>query len=477
MDSGDLLGVAILTKSEDDVRRMIGKPGFRRLSLNQVLRSGGHTPLALATSAGRLGMVKLLIEAGADPLAYCDGDNCIHVAARYGHPKIVLELIRRGISVEVSTLDQRRPLFIAAQQSSVETVQVLIEAGADIEFRHEGFFTALFMAAQSGRTGVAIELIKSGAYMGPQGRHSWTPLMQSAHRGYLEIAEALLEHQCPPDSRNEQGCTALHLAASANQTGLMKLLLDYGANRDLETVEGATPLQWAVQESHMEAAVLLTTYRPSAVRRPPDSLHLCVLRNDLGGARDLLDKGAPPDHADRDGVTPLQSAVLIASPRMVEVMLRGGADESAALPAARAGGKAGVTPLALSSARLSGRRQECADARVARARVRVRDALLRVGAVRAECWRWPKLLEVLPAASGEGMATRSALSSAGKAVKGKKGVGSGDGLGASLGRGRIPGVGLVRLGNRDRSKRAALMTTTALNRYVSRSVCKQDLEG
>lgn len=62
---------------------------------------------------------------------------------QYGHPKIVSELIRRGISVEVSTLDQRRPLFIAAQQSSVETVQVLIEAGADIEFRHEGFFTAL----------------------------------------------------------------------------------------------------------------------------------------------------------------------------------------------------------------------------------------------------------------------------------------------------------------------------------------------
>lgn len=82
MDSGDLLGVAILTKSEDDVQRMIGKPGFRRHSLNQVLGSGGHTPLALATSAGRLGMVKLLIDAGADPLAYCDGDNCIHVAAR-----------------------------------------------------------------------------------------------------------------------------------------------------------------------------------------------------------------------------------------------------------------------------------------------------------------------------------------------------------------------------------------------------------
>ncbi|CAM9882711.1 unnamed protein product [Ectocarpus fasciculatus] len=475
MNSGDLLGVAILSKSEDDVRRMIGKPGFRRHSLNQAL-SGGHTPLALAASAGRLGMVKLLIDAGADPLAYCDGDNCIHVAARYGHPTIVSELIRRGTSVEVSTLDQRRPLFIAAQQSSVETVRVLIEAGADIEWRHEGFFTALFMAAQSGRTGVAIELIKSGAYTGPQGRHRWTPLMQSAHRGYLDIAKALLAHQCPPDSRNEQGCTALHLAAAANQGGIMKLLLDYGADRDLESFEGATPLQWAVQESHMEAAVLLTTYTPSAVQRPRNSLHLCVLRKDFGGARDLLNRGAPPDDADRDGVTPLQSAVLIASPRMVEVLLRGGADESAALPAARAGGKAGVTPLALSSARLSGRRQECADARVARARVLVRDALLRVGAVRVGCWWWPEV-GMMPAAKGGGSASGSGSSSARRTVQGKNGVGSGDGLETSFGKGRAQGVRLVRLGNRDRSKRVALMTTTVLSRYVSRSLCKPDLEG
>lgn len=323
---------------------------------------------------------------------------------------------------------------------------------------------ARFMAAQSGRTGVAIELIKSGAYTGPQGRHSWTPLMQSAHRGYLEIAKALLAHQCPPDSRNEQGCTALHLAAAANQTGVMKLLLDHGADRELESLEGATPLQWAIQESNMESAVLLSTYNPSTVQRPLNSLHLCVLRNDFGGARDLLKRGAPPDHADREGVTPLQRAVLISLPRMVEVMLRGGADESAALPAARAGGKAGVTPLGLSSARLSGRRQECADPRVARARVRVRDALLRVVAVRAGCWRWPELLEVQPSAKGEGVVTGSRLPSPGRTVQGKMGVGSGDGLGTSFGKGRIPRVRLVRLGNRDRSKRVTLITTAVLNR-------------
>lgn len=62
---------------------------------------------------------------------------------QFGHASIVSLLISRGVSVELASEDECRPLFIAAQNGHAEVTKVLIEAGVDLEFRFEGAFTAL----------------------------------------------------------------------------------------------------------------------------------------------------------------------------------------------------------------------------------------------------------------------------------------------------------------------------------------------
>lgn len=62
---------------------------------------------------------------------------------KFGHASIVSLLISRGVSVELSSEDECRPLFIAAQNGHAEVTKVLIEAGVELEFRFEGAFTAL----------------------------------------------------------------------------------------------------------------------------------------------------------------------------------------------------------------------------------------------------------------------------------------------------------------------------------------------
>lgn len=231
---------------------------------------------------------------------------------------------------------------------------------------------------------------------------------------------------------------------------MIKALLTYGADVDIsDHVNKATPVMMAYYEKNVEAAFVLTGWRPNTIERVERDLHLCVLENDAAGAAGLLEGGAFPDPSDDDGLTPIQRAVLNSSPRLVEVLLRGGADGAAVLPACHTRGKEGVTPLALSLKRLKRRvnRASFADeAAVLRRRVRVRDALLRTGAFRGEPWRWPADLEAVGVGNGG-----DGDGDEGGVADGGEGGGDGDGVakGGKGGRREAKVAKLVRLGKRD----------------------------
>lgn len=56
------------------------------------------TPLHWASRQGHLGAVTLLVNNGADPLLRdAEGCACIHLAAQFGHTRVVAYLIAKGI--------------------------------------------------------------------------------------------------------------------------------------------------------------------------------------------------------------------------------------------------------------------------------------------------------------------------------------------------------------------------------------------
>lgn len=245
---------------------------------------------------------------------------------------------------------------------------------------------------------------------------------------------------------------------------MIKALLTYGADVDIaDRVNKATPVMMAYIESNVEAAFVLSGWRPNNIKVVERDLRLCVLESDAAGAAGLLEGGVFPDPRDDDGLTPIQRAVLNSSPRLVEILLRGGADGSAVLPACHTRGKQGVTPLALSLKRLKRRVSRASfvdEAAVLRRRVRVRDALLRTSAFRGGPWRWPDLAAHDMEAAGVGN---------GGDEDGDDGDGGdgddGDAKGGKEGRKKAKVAKLLRLGKRD-GRTAVIAATERCVRIV-----------
>lgn len=80
MGSPAMLERAIARQSASEVKRLIATG----CDLDAVFPGGFHTPLTLATTAGNLELVRILLDAGADPLVRWSGDCPIHAACQVG---------------------------------------------------------------------------------------------------------------------------------------------------------------------------------------------------------------------------------------------------------------------------------------------------------------------------------------------------------------------------------------------------------
>jgi ankyrin repeat protein len=125
----------------------------------------GETPLTLAASNGSksIGIVKLLLDAGADvKAANSYGLTAVMKTANHiPEPSSVLELlVGHGADVNARTQTGRTALAFAAERGNVEAIQVLLAAHADVNARDDRGQSALDIAAN---TQVADLLTAAGA--------------------------------------------------------------------------------------------------------------------------------------------------------------------------------------------------------------------------------------------------------------------------------------------------------------------------
>ena len=271
-------------------------------------------------------MAERMLDAGADPHITRKGETLLMVAASAGHLGLVRRLLDAGVDVNAIAHDYPDTALTRAASKSVEVAKVLLEAGAEVD-PVRGGWTPLMRAAQSGRLDV-IELLL---------RHGANPnVLNSSRQIALEVArknagrhgdahEAIMDRLASVsavDVRDAQGRTSLFRAAMKGDLPTVTTLLAAGASANVPDDEGATPATVGALRVDV-AAALGVAHAPLALpkrRSKKDPFRALRRSRSPELVADLADTRNPR------GDTVLHLAVLLGDEGLVEAALAAGVD-------------------------------------------------------------------------------------------------------------------------------------------------------
>ena len=294
-------------------------------------RNDHQTPLHAASYFGNVGIVRLLLDHGADPEANADGD----MGDKPLH--------------KVSSGEYR------SQEDGVRVAQLLLEHGADVNTRRDDHWTSLHAASYFGNVEIVRLLLDHGAdpeasaegYMGDKPLHKVSVGEYRSHEDGVRVAQLLLERGADVNTRRNDHQTPLHAASYFGNVEIVRLLLDHGADPEAnaEGSMGEKPLhkvsvgEYRSQEDGVRVGQLLLERGADVNTRRNDHqtpLHLASYFGNVEIVRLLLDHGADSEaNAECDyGAKPLHSLSCGKfksqedGVRVAELLLDCGADEN-----------------------------------------------------------------------------------------------------------------------------------------------------
>jgi len=211
----------------------------------------GCTPLLFAARQGHLEACKSILDAGANPLATNeDGQTALHIVAYYGKTEIVRLLAAFKQLINSKAKDNFIPLMVAAHQGHLEACEILLKAGANALATNEDGINAMHLAASEGKAEIVQYLSKIKQLVDSKSWNDRTPLMLAAAEGHLEVCLELVKADANPLMKDMIGYTAMHHAAQSGKTAIVQMLFPYRQLIDLKCKKGATPLMLAAKEGH-----------------------------------------------------------------------------------------------------------------------------------------------------------------------------------------------------------------------------------
>jgi uncharacterized protein len=122
-----------------------------------------------------------------------DGWTPLHLAAFFGHPALVSDLIAQGANVTARSTNALKnlPLHAAAAGKCRPCVQALLLAGSPVNDQQHGGYTALHSAAQNGDVEMAKMLRAAGADARLNAGAGKSPIDLAREKGFDELVRAL----------------------------------------------------------------------------------------------------------------------------------------------------------------------------------------------------------------------------------------------------------------------------------------------
>ena len=340
-----------------------------RATVDKMFRS--FTPLVRALeqadSQGRLGLVALLLEHGADANQRVGENDAppIYYACKAGCAENLVLLLQHGAQVDDVWKGGEFGLFEASINGHAAIVEMLLARGAAVDRANHKGYTALHAASACatahGHLAVVRQLMAQGAAVGCAAANGETPLCCAA-RGKtrnegVEVAKLLISEGAvdvnEPREHADQP-PPLFVAAREGKLEIAELLLAEGAALDIvKQASGSTPLH-AASNGGFEAMVRLFIERGAAVDAVNQSnvtplMSACSIPQERLGStaadgvvRLLLEHAADPARVDRYGETALFFAVENGAEASARLLL-----ERSTVPLACQSKLTGYVPLML----------------------------------------------------------------------------------------------------------------------------------
>jgi ankyrin repeat protein len=334
----------------------------------------GEWALATAVDYGQLGMVKMLVQRGANVNALGNhGRTALYRAALRGYEDIVAFLLNNGAQAGIRDDEQGMtplmwgcianrlgvvkkllphsgvdalhatcllgvaPLQLAAALGHGEMVEFLLSKGARAKTRDELGRTAFLMACKMGHLGVVQILAQHMGWgmLEEKDLEGQTALYHAAVNGHEEVVAFLLSKGAQATTRNNQGDTALLEASMCGHLGVVRVLMHH---LDEEGVGQRDVYEWtaahhAVDHGHEDVLAALLSKGGLAFvadRHGQTPLINACSKNHMGMVQVLVQHmaGQGLEIKDHIGHTALNHAVLHGSEEMVTFLLSKGAQAS-----------------------------------------------------------------------------------------------------------------------------------------------------
>ena len=235
--------------------------------------------------------------------------TAVHIAAAFGRLDVVKLLTERGANLDLGDNHGRTPFFLACSNGHLETARFLLEK---------------MSGAERNSVNTAMNDCR-------------TPLSKAAGRGHVEVVKMLLEKIDAISTINVQETaqkrTALHWAAYNGRTEVVDALLQKGADATIEDSKGKTALAlcgqgWAKDKSgdRVPIIIALVDHDRKTAAEDPQLMATAAIKGSTKVIEKLLDARAHPTKQDEHGWTPLQLAKQYGNTDAATLLAKRGAE-------------------------------------------------------------------------------------------------------------------------------------------------------
>ncbi len=280
-------------------------------------RWGEHEFLA-ACREGHLPAIRYYLQLDGFDInqLYSGGENYLpytglYLAAGYGQHTVVKMLLNAGADPNVRVCSGKTPLINAAQNSHGAVIDTLIASGADVNAVTDDNESAIYVASIGGYDQLVLRLMDAGArhpmedaskpvLKNTWGEHEFLAACREGHlpaiRYYIQLDGFAID-QLYSGGEKKRLMTGLYLAAGYGQHAVVKMLLNAGADPNVRVYSGNTPLINAATNGH-EAVVNTLIENGADMQHASDSVHSALIEAAKGGYYKvvslLLEKGIAP---------------------------------------------------------------------------------------------------------------------------------------------------------------------------------------